>query len=503
MTVPRDRRIEQAGELVVDPQQRLSVQERIGCLLDPDSFVELEQSRLHRSHNFGLHDKRIPGDGVVVGWGRIAGRKVCVYAADFRAFGGSLGEAHAQKIHKILDFAEEVGCPVIAIHDGGGARIQEGVLGLAGYGGIFQRIVRASGVIPQISIVVGPCAGGAAYAPSLTDFVFVVDNLSNMYVTGPTVIRAVTGEEVTHEQLGGAAVHASSSGVASARFESERECYEQVRQLIGLLPPNRQHFPDPAGELAPWPDAPDIASIVPEDKSIGYDIRDVIDALVDGGEVFEVHAEWAPNIVCMLGRLGSRTVGIVGNQPMVLAGALDIHASEKAARFVQMCDAFNIPLITLVDVPGFLPGVEQEHRGIIRHGAKLLYAYCNSTVPRIQVILRKAYGGAYIAMDSRSVGCDLSFAWPDNEIAVMGADGAVDVLFRRQLAAAEDPAALRLELIEEYRQTTLTPTYAAEAGLVDRIVSPKETRDVLIESLDFLHTKEAVIPRRKHGNQPV
>jgi acetyl-CoA carboxylase carboxyltransferase component len=483
---------------------KLTVRERIEQLVDAGSFVEIEGLRRHRASGFGMEAKRPSGDGIVTGWGTIDGRRVFVHGSDFRVFGGSLGEAHAAKIHKLLDLAEAAGAPVIGLNDGAGARIQEGVTGLAGYGGIFQRNVRASGVIPQISVMLGPCAGGAVYSPALTDFVFMVRGTAQMFLTGPDVVHAVTGEKVTHEELGGADVHSRGSGVATFVYDDEASCLADVRHLLSLLPSNNQELP-PA---APTADPADrsceaLVDLVPADPTRPYDMRLVIEELVDDGDFLEVHEQWAQNIICALARIDGRVVGIVANQPIVLAGVLDIAASEKAARFVQTCDAFNIPLVTLVDVPGFLPGTDQEHRGAIRHGAKLLYAYCAATVPRIQVIVRKAYGGSYIVMDSRSIGADLSFAWPINEIAVMGADAAANVIFRKAIAAADDPALARAEKTEEYRRSLMHPYYAAERGLVDDVIDPRETRRLLADSLRTLQAKQASLAYRKHGNPPV
>ncbi|MGH8920231.1 MAG: acyl-CoA carboxylase subunit beta, partial [Actinomycetes bacterium] len=479
---------------------KLTIRERLEMLLDEGSFVEVEGLRKHRATGFGMEHKRPSGDGVVIGWGTIDGRTVFVYGHDFRVFGGSLGEAHAAKIHKIMDLAEATGAPVISLNDGAGARIQEGVLGLAGYGGLFQRNVRASGVIPQISVMLGPCAGGATYSPALTDFVFMVRDIAQMFITGPDVVQAVTGEQVSHEELGGADVHARASGVATFVHDDELSCLADVRYLVSLLPSNNQELP-PAVATTDPADRPNDAllDLVSADPSRPYDIRTVITDLVDDGEFLELHEHWAPNIVCALARLDGQVIGLIANQPMALAGVLDISASEKAARFVQTCDAFNIPLVTLVDVPGFLPGTDQEHRGIIRHGAKLLYAYCAATVPRIQVILRKAYGGSYIVMDSRSIGADLSFAWPTNEIAVMGPDGAANVIFRKEIASAPDPALARIEKIEEYRDQLMHPYYAAERGLVDDVIDPRQTRSVLASSLAMLRAKQAPQSYRKHG----
>ncbi|MCS0606284.1 acyl-CoA carboxylase subunit beta [Streptomyces sp. LP11] len=483
---------------------KLTVRERLGLLLDKGSFTEVEGLRRHRATGFGLETRRPAGDGVVTGWGTVDGRQVFVYGHDFRIFGGALGEAHAQKIHKIMDMAEAAGAPLVALSDGAGARIQEGVTALAGYGGIFTRNVRCSGVIPQISVVLGPCAGGAAYSPALTDFVFMVRGTAQMYITGPDVVHAVTGERVGHDELGGADVHSARSGVSTFLHDDEESCLQDVRHLLSMLPANNRELPPDAVTDDPVDRAGDaLLDLVPADPQRVYDIRRVIEELVDDGDWFELHELWAPNLVVALARLGGQVVGVVANQPLAGAGALDIAASEKGARFVQFCDSFNIPLVTLVDVPGFLPGTGQEHDGIIRRGAKLLYAYCNATVPRVQVILRKAYGGAYIVMDSRSIGCDLSFAWPTNEIAVMGAEGAADVVFRREIAAADDPELARARRVAEYREELMHPYYAAERGLVDDVIDPRRTREVLIRSLRMLRAKHARLPERKHGNQPV
>jgi methylmalonyl-CoA decarboxylase subunit alpha len=483
---------------------KLTARERLDLLLDEGSFCELETLRRHRAVGFGMERRRPHGDGVVAGAGTVDGRRVFVYAHDFRVFGGALGEAHAQKIQKVMDLALAAGAPLIGLNDGAGARIQEGALALAGYGEIFRRNVRASGVIPQISVMLGPCAGGASYSPALTDVVFMVPDNAYMFLTGPDVIHAVTGERVTPAELGGAEVHASRSGLATVVCDDERACLSEVRYLLSLLPSNNQ-------ELAPYQPptddprrrCPRLLDLVPGEPQRGYDMRDVLEEIVDDGELFELHAQWAGNVICALARLDGQVVGLVANQPTVLAGVLDARAAEKAARFVRLCDAFNIPLVTLVDVPGFLPGVDQEHGGIIRHGAKLLYAYCEATVPRIQVILRKAYGGAYIVMDSRSIGADLSFAWPSNEIAVMGAEAAANVIFRRQLAAAPDPDALRPALVAEYTDRLVHPYFAAEHGLVDDVIDPADTRAVLVRGLAMLREKRELTLPRKHGNPPL
>ncbi|GAB2921406.1 MULTISPECIES: acyl-CoA carboxylase subunit beta [Streptomyces] len=482
---------------------KLTVRERLDILFDEGSFVEIEGLRRHRATGFGLEDRRPHTDGVVTGWGTVDGRPVFAYAHDFRIFGGALGEAHAQKIHKLMDLAESAGAPVVGLCDGAGARIQEGVTALAGYGGIFRRNVRNSGVIPQISVIMGPCAGGAAYSPALTDFVFMVRGTSQMFITGPDVVQAVTGEQITHDELGGADVHAERSGVAGFVYDNEECCLKDVRHLLSFLPSNNREMPPGAPTCDPSDRRVEaLVDLVPADPNQAYDMAKVIEEIADHGEVFEVHERWAPNVICALIRMGGEVVGVVANQPQRMAGVLDIEASEKAARFVQMCDAFNIPLVTLVDVPGFLPGVDQEHGGVIRHGAKLLYAYCNATVPRVQLILRKAYGGAYIVMDSRSIGTDVSLAWPINEIAVMGAEGAAGVVFRKRIAQADDPEAMRARLVKEYKEELMHPYYAAERGLVDDVIDPADTRSVLIRTLAVLRSKHAALPSRKHGNQP-
>ncbi|MDH6453716.1 MULTISPECIES: acyl-CoA carboxylase subunit beta [unclassified Streptomyces] len=503
----RERVLRGPGEQATAAQHakgKLTARERIGLLLDEGSFHEIEPLRRHRATGFGLEARRPHTDGVVTGWGTVHGRTVFVYAHDFRIFGGSLGEAHAQKIHKIMDMAIAAGAPLVSLNDGAGARIQEGVTALAGYGGIFRRNATASGVIPQISVMLGPCAGGAAYSPALTDFVFMVRETSQMFLTGPDVVQAVTGETIGQDGLGGADVHASVSGVAHFAFDDERGCLEEVRYLLSLLPQNNREAPPyrPTGDPADRPTEA-LTELVPADGNRPYDMRAVIAEIVDHGEFLEIHEHWASNVLCALARVDGRVIGVVASQPQSLAGVLDIDASEKAARFVQLCDAFNIPLVTLVDVPGFLPGVGQEHGGIIRHGAKLLYAYCNATVPRVQLILRKAYGGAYIVMDSRSVGADLSYAWPTNEIAVMGAAGAAEVVFRREIATAADPEAVRAERTRAYENELIHPYHAAERGLVDDVIDPARTRSVIAAALAVLQSKHADLPDRKHGNPPL
>ncbi|MEY9876238.1 acetyl-CoA carboxylase carboxyltransferase component [Streptacidiphilus sp. MAP12-33] len=483
---------------------KLTVRERLDLLFDPGSFVEIEAFRKHRASAFGLANKRPYTDGVVAGWGQVDGQKVFAYAHDFRIFGGALGEAHAAKIHKVMDMAIAAGAPLVSLCDGAGARIQEGVTALAGYGGIFRRNAFASGVIPQISVMLGPCAGGAAYSPALTDFVFMVRDVAQMFITGPDVVEAVTGEQITMNGLGGADVHGGVSGVSTFTYDDEEACIADVRYLLSLLPANNRALPP----FVPTDDPSDrrteaLLDLVPATSHAAYDMHRVIEEVVDDGEFLELHADWARNLVTALARIGGRLVGIVANQPLVSAGTLDIDASDKGARFVQMCDAFNIPLVTLVDVPGFLPGREQEHAGIIRHGAKLLYAYCNATVPRIQLILRKAYGGAWIVMDSRSIGTDLSLAWPTNEVAVMGAEGAANVIFRRDIASSDDPEAKRVEMVQQYKDELMHPYYAAERGLVDDIIDPAATRDTLARALEMLEGKRAASATRKHGNPPV
>ena len=482
----------------------MSVRERVDALLDDGSFVEIGLHARHRSAGFGLERSRPDTDGVVTGWGTVDGRKVFVYAHDFRIFGGSLGEVFAAKIHTLMDLAAATGAPVIGLNDGGGARIQEGITALAGFGGIFARNVSLSGVVPQISVVLGPCAGGAAYSPALTDFVFTVKDKTNMFITGPDVVEAVTGETTTREELGGAVTHATRTGVASFLVDDESSCFDEVRYLLSFLPSNNQEEPPYFAS----PDQPsrrcdELLDIVPAEPSRSYDVRDVIEVIVDDQDFLEVQPMWATNIVCAFARLDGHVVGIVANQPLVLAGSLNIDAAEKAARFVRTCDSFNIPLVTLVDVPGFLPGIDQEHAGIIRRGAKLLYAYCEATVPRVQVILRKAYGGAYIVMDSKSLGADLSFAWPSNEIAVMGAEAAASIIFRKELAAAPDPLQRRKELVADYTERLMTPYIAAERGMVDDVIDPGQTRMILIRSLEMLRSKRASSPHRKHGNIPL
>jgi acetyl-CoA carboxylase carboxyltransferase component len=483
---------------------KLTVRERLELLLDPDSFVELDMLARHRAHGFGIENTRPLTDGVINGWGTVDGRKVFLFSQDFTVFGGSLGEVFAEKVHKVMDLAASVGAPFIGLNDGAGARIQEGVVSLASYGGIFYRNVKASGVIPQISVVLGPCAGGAVYSPAMTDFIFMVKDTSYMFITGPDVVKAATGEDVSQQELGGAMTHATKSGVANFVFDDEQTCLEQVRYLMSFLPSNNLEDPpyyEPDDDPQRLCDG--ILELIPDAPNKPYDMKKVIAEVVDDGDFFEVNPLWAMNIVCGFARVDGHVVGIVGNQPAVLAGCLDIDASEKAARFVRTCDAFNIPLVTFVDVPGFLPGTNQEYGGIIRHGAKLLYAYCEATVPRVQIITRKGYGGAFVVMNSKSIGADLAFAWPSAEIAVMDANGAANIIFRREIESAEDKVAKRAELVEQYRERFANPYNAGERGYVDDVIDPRETRRVLVESLEMLRTKKEKLPQRKHGNVPL
>ena len=483
---------------------KLSARERLDLLLDEGSFVELDRFVTHRTTGFGLEDRKFMGDGVVTGYGTVHGRLVYVFSQDFTVFGGSLSEAHAEKIVKIQELALENGAPLIGLNDSGGARIQEGVVSLGGYADIFLRNTLASGVVPQISAILGPCAGGAVYSPAITDFVYMVRGTSYMFVTGPNVVKTVTHEDIDMEGLGGADVHASTSGVAHFACDSEMECLESIRQLFRFIPQNNREDA-PRRETDDPFDRQDEAllDVVPDEPSKPYDIHDVIGRVVDDGEFYEVHADYAGNIVVGFAHLGGRAVGVVANQPAVLAGVLDINSSDKGARFVRFCDAFNIPLVVFEDVPGFLPGVAQEHGGIIRHGAKLLYAFCEATVPRITVITRKAYGGAYDVMNSKHIGGDLNLAWPTAEIAVMGPKGAVEILFRREIAAADDPAAATAEKEAEYRERFAHPYIAAARGYIDDVIDPRETRPRLISALDMLENKRVDEPRRKHGNIPL
>ena len=483
---------------------KLSARERLDLLLDPQSFVEFDAFVKHRCDTFGMDKVEIPADGVVTGYGTVEGRPIFVFSQDFTVTGGSLGEGHALKIVKMQDMALKMGVPMVGINDSGGARIQEGVDSLHGYGMIFFRNTRASGVIPQISVIMGPCAGGAVYSPAITDFVFMVNKVSNMYITGPQVIKAVMGEEIGLEELGGAHTHNSASGNGHFMFPSEEHCFAGVRKLLSFLPANNLEDP-PVVENSDEPGRIDmeLRTIVPTNPKKPYDVKDIILRVVDNGDFLEVHELYAPNIVVGLGRVNGQTVGVVANQPTVLAGCLDINASDKAARFIRFCDAFNIPLLTFVDCPGYLPGRQQEHGGIIRHGAKILFAYSEATVPKITVTLRKSYGGAHIAMCNKDLGSDLMLAWPQAEIAVMGAEGAVNVIFRKQIDAAEDKAKRRGELIEEYETMFSNPYEAAKRGYVDAVIPPEETRGRVASALAILKTKRDQAPTKKHGNIPL
>ena len=483
---------------------KLTARERLDILLDEGSFQEIDQFVTHRIYDFGLEKKKILGDGVVTGFGTINGRLVFVFSQDFTVFGGTLSLAHAEKIKKVMDMAMRVGAPLIGLNDSGGARIQEGVGSLAGYAEIFLRNTLASGVIPQISAILGPSAGGAVYSPALTDFIFMARGTSYMYITGPDVVKKTTHEEVTHDELGGADVHAEKSGVAHFVYDTEEEVLMNIRKLLEFIPQNNME--DPPRVISnddPERKDPELRKIVPDDSNQPYDMKEVIHRVVDNGEFFEVHEHFAPNIIIGFARIDGRPVGIVAQQPMFLAGALDINASVKAARFVRFCDAFNIPIITFEDVPGFLPGVSQEHGGIIKHGAKLLYAYSEATVPKITIITRKSYGGAYCVLGSKQVRADINLAWPTAEIAVMGPEGAVEIIYRRELKEAEDPEALRQKLIQEYKDKFANPYYAASLGYIDDIIDPADTRPWLVKSLRILENKRQSIPPKKHGNIPL
>ena len=483
---------------------RLTARERIDLLLDKGSFREMDAFVQHRTHDFDLDKQKYMSDSVVTGWGTIEGRLAYVFSQDFTVFGGSLGEVHAEKICKIMDMAMKNGAPVIGLNDSGGARIQEGVVALGGYADIFLRNTMASGVIPQISAIMGPCAGGAVYSPALTDFIFMVRNSSYMFVTGPDVVKTVTHEEVSFEDLGGASVHSEKSGVCHMAADSEGDALYLIRKLLGYLPQNNMEDPPfILGGDDPLRMDEALDTMIPDDPGKPYDIKDVIRLVVDNGQFFEIHENYAQNVVVGFARLGGHSVGIVANQPAVLAGVLDIDASEKAARFVRFCDSFNIPIITFVDVPGFLPGTVQEHHGIIRSGAKLLYAYCEATVPKLTVITRKAYGGAYDVMSSKHIRGDLNLAWPSAEIAVMGPDGAVSIIFRKELEKAKDRVSKKAELVAEYREKFASPYVAAERGYIDDVIEPRETRPRLINALEMLSNKRDANPAKKHGNIPL
>ncbi|MBX3061489.1 MAG: acyl-CoA carboxylase subunit beta [Anaerolineae bacterium] len=485
---------------------KLTARERIELLLDPGSFREVDAFVTQRARDFGMDkpENQFLGDSVVTGWGTIDGRLIFVYSQDFTVMGGSLSEVHAEKICKIMDMAMKSGAPIIGLNDSGGARIQEGVVSLGGYADIFLRNTLASGVIPQISVIMGPCAGGAVYSPALTDFIFMVKNTSYMFVTGPDVVKSVTHEEVSFEELGGASVHSTTSGVCHIAAENEADCLYLIREMLGFMPQNNM-------EDTPYVPTKDdklrteraLDSIIPDNPNKPYDIKEVIKLIVDDGRFFEIHEHYATNIVVGFARLGGYSIGIVANQPAVLAGVLDIEASEKAARFIRFCDCFNIPIVTFEDVPGFMPGTKQEHAGIIRSGAKLLYAYCEATVPKLTVITRKAYGGAYDVMSSKHIRGDFNVAWPTAEIAVMGPDGAVNIIFRRELAEAEDPVAKKAELVQMYREKFANPYVAASRGYVDDVIMPSETRPRLINALEMLRNKRDSNPPKKHGNIPL
>ena len=483
---------------------KMTARERIEYLLDEGSFTELDQLARHRAHGMGLEDERPYTDGVVTGWGTIEGRTVFIFAQDFTVFGGALGEVFGEKVHKVMDLAASAGAPFIGLNDGAGARIQEGVVSLASYGEIFYRNVKSSGVIPQISAILGPCAGGAVYSPAMTDFIYMVAEASHMFITGPDVVKTVTGEDVTLEELGGAMTHATKSGVANFISGDEKACLDEIRYLLSFLPSNNLEEP-PYQQPTDDPNrlTPEVVDVIPDSSNKPYDMKRIITAVVDDGDFYEYSANFAKNIVCGFARIDGHPVGIVGNQPQVLAGVLDIDSSEKGGRFVRTCDAFNIPLVTFVDVPGFLPGTDQEYGGIIRHGAKLLYAYCEATVPRIQIITRKAYGGAYVVMNSKSIGADLAYAWPSAELAVMGPQGAVEILYRRELQSADDPVARRDELVEEYTERYANPYTSAERGYVDDVIDPAQTRATLVRGLAMLRSKREELPKRKHGNVPL
>jgi acetyl-CoA carboxylase carboxyltransferase component len=493
------------GQEKIDKQHaegKLTARERLQLLFDEGTFEELDKFVKHRNTMFGLDKMKLPADGVVTGIGKVNGRPVAAFSQDFTVMGGSLGEMHAKKIMKVMDLALKMGIPLVGINDSGGARIQEGVDSLYGYGEIFFRNTIASGVIPQITVIAGPCAGGAVYSPAITDFVIMVDQTAQMFITGPNVIKAVTGEDISKEDLGGALVHNTKSGNAHFLASDDRQAIETVRKLLSYIPQNNMEEP-PLEEQIIEPDTSDIQTVVPVDPKKGFDVRDVIKRVVDEGTFFEVHEHFAKSIVIGFARINGKAVGIVANQPNYLAGVLDIDSSDKAARFIRFLDAFNIPIVTFVDTPGYLPGVKQEHGGIIRHGAKLLYAYSEATVPKITIILRKAYGGAYIAMGSKHLGADFVAAWPTAEIAVMGPDGAANIIFKKEIDASENPEETRKQKIEEYRQLFANPYVAASRGYIDAVIDPRETRSWIIKALEYSATKVESRPRKKHGNIPL
>jgi len=492
------------GEAAIAKQEakgKMTARKRITALLDKESFKEYDLFVTHGARDFGMDKKVLPGDGVITGTGTIYGAPVCIYAQDFTVEGGSLGLKHARKITKIMDHALKMRVPIIGINDSGGARIQEGVGALAGYGEIFYRNTIASGVIPQISVILGPCAGGAVYSPALTDFVFVVENISNMFITGPSVIKTVIGEEISMEDLGGARVHAEITGNAHFFAVSEEECFQQIKKLVSFIPWNNTTKAVAAAPKKPH-SKKQIEDIIPSDPKQPYDVREVLKAIVDDSEFFEIQELFAANIVIGFGRMNGETVGFVANQPMVLAGVLDCDSSDKAARFIRYCDSFNVPIVTLEDMPGYLPGVDQEHAGVIRHGAKVLYAYSEATVPKITVILRKAYGGGYIAMNSRHLGADFVFALPSAEIAVMGPEGAANIIFRKEIMEAENPDEMRQKKVQEYVEKFANPYVAAANGFIDAVIEPKETRGILLHTLDVSRLKEEIRPAKKHGIPP-
>jgi len=501
-------KIEQGGgEAKIEKQHaagKMTARERLKKLFDPDSFIEVDAFVETRSIEFDMQKKKVLGDGVVTGYGSIDGRLVFASSQDFTVIGGSLGEMHAKKITKVMDMAMKMGAPFISINDSGGARIEEGIDALSGFGDIFFRNTLASGVIPQISVIMGPCAGGAVYSPAITDFVFMVEKTSQMFITGPQVIKAVTGEDVTFEQLGGADTHNSKSGVAHFKCSNEDECIEYIKKLLSFLPDNNLSDPpyyqteDDLNRIAE-----ELDEIIPDEANKPYDMKDIICRVLDNGDFFEIQKHFAQNIIIGFGRMNGSTVGIIANQPKYLAGSLDVNSSDKAARFVRFCDAFNIPVITFTDVPGYLPGVDQEHNGIIRHGAKLLYAFSEATVPKINVIVRKAYGGAYIAMNSKHLGADMVFAWPSAEIAVMGPDGAANIIFRKEISESDNPIETRNQKIQEYREKFSNPYIAASRGYVDDVIEPATTRARIISALEMLASKRENRPSKKHGNIPL
>ncbi len=492
------------GEKAIEKQVamgKLTARERVIAIVDKDSFQEYDMFVEHEARDFDMDKKTLHGDGVIIGTGRVYGAPICIYAQDFTVAGGSLGLMHARKITKIMDHAMKMRVPLIGINDSGGARVQEGVNSLAGYGEIFWRNTLASGVIPQISVILGPCAGGAVYSPALTDFVFVVENISKMFITGPEVIKTVLGEEISMEALGGARVHSEITGNAHFYAKSEAECFEQIKRLITYIPWNNQKKAKPFPAKKPKKEFK-IEDIVPGDPKLPYDVRSVIKSITDNSEFFEVQELWASNIVIGFGRMNGETVGFVANQPLVLAGVLDVDSSCKSARFIRYCDAFNIPIVTLVDLPGYLPGADQEHAGVIRHGAKVLYAYSEATVPKITVIIRKAYGGGYIAMNSRHLRADFVFAWPGAEIAVMGPEGAANIIFRKEILAAENPEEMRKQKIKEYKTKFANPYVAASKGYVDSVIEPSETRNVILHAIEVSSDKVSPRPNKKHGIPP-